>query len=123
MKNFAEELQTTIDEYNAWAAKNFVEKAVDIFVQDVKEDMMSQAKRGIQIDDMGIVVGGYDFDKICSAFYQVRRKDVYPTEKQIKKFKSLLCERMMQEGLKFEFRKSERTELITMVFTVYSNDI
>lgn len=123
MNNFAQELQTVIDKKNAWEAMGVVEKAVDIFVKNVKKELMAQASRGIEIDDMSYVVGGHSFDNIYAAFSQTYKCQHYPTDRQIQKFKALLGVRMLEDGLKFEITKDERTEIVTMRFTIYVNNI
>ena len=123
MNNFAQELQATIIQAQAWNAMSKVEKAVDIFVKEVKKNLMLEASRGVEIDDMTYVVCGYTFDNMFTAFHQAYRCSHYPSVHEMKKFKKLLEERMLQEGLKFEFRKGERTEIVTMRFTVHTGEI
>uniref|UniRef100_A0AAU8GMB1 Uncharacterized protein n=1 Tax=Salmonella phage vB_STmST313_KE31 TaxID=3161181 RepID=A0AAU8GMB1_9CAUD len=123
MKNFAQELQTTIDQAQIWEAMGIVEKAVDIFVCKMKKQLVSQANRGVEIDDMVYAVGGNRFDEILTAFQQAYKSQKYPTDKQVEKFKTLLVARLLKEGLKFELHKDERTDVVTMRFTVHTNDI
>jgi hypothetical protein len=123
MSNFAQELQATIIQAQAWNAMSKVEKAVDIFVKEVKKNLMLEASRGVEIDDMAYVVCGYTFDNMFTAFHQAYRCSHYPSVREMKKFKKLLEARMFQEGLKFEFRKGERTEIVTMRFTAHTDEI
>ena len=123
MNNLAQELQDHIDKAKSWNAMDNVEKAVDIFVKALKKDLITQAKHGVEIDDMGYVVGSQSFDNIYAAFHQAYKSPHYPTDFQVKKFKNLLRARLLDEGLKFELRKDERTDIITMKFTVHSDSI
>lgn len=123
MSNFAQELQVFIDQRKAWEALNTVEKAVDIFIKEMKKDLLSQAKRGIEIDDMIYVAGGNTFDNVYSAFRQVKTSDFFPTDRQIQKFKAVLGIKLIQEGLKYELRRDDRTGIVTMKFTVYVSDV
>lgn len=123
MNNFAKELQEKIDQARQWAALSIVGKAVDIFVAELKQDLLEQANRGIEIKDMGYVVSGRTFDKVWAAFHTANKGQCYPSDQQIKKFNARLGVNLLEEGLKFEFYKNERTETTTMRFTIYAKDI
>lgn len=123
MSNFAQELQVFIDQRKAWEALNTVEKAVDIFIKEMKKDLLNQAKRGIEIDDMIYFAGGNTFDSVYSAFRQVKTSNFFPTDHQIQKFKAVLGIKLMQEGLKYELRRDDLTGIVTMKFTVYVSDV
>lgn len=123
MNNFAKELQEKIDQARQWAALSIVGKAVDIFTEELKQDLLEQANRGVEIKDMVYVVSGRTFDKVWGAFHTANKGQCYPSDQQIKKFNSRLGVNLLEEGLKFEFHKNERTETTTMTFTTYAKDI
>lgn len=123
MNNFAQELQNAIDQANALEAMSVAERAVDIFTKEVKKELLSQAKRGVEIDDMKYIVSGVSFDNIYYAFRQANKAPCNPNEKQYEKFQALLVSRMQKEGLKFEFQRQDTPRMVIMKFTVFANDI
>lgn len=56
MKTLAQELQTAINTEKAWQKTTWVAKAVHFFIQEMKGDLMAQARRGVEIKDMRYAV-------------------------------------------------------------------
>lgn len=117
MSKLAQELQSIIDENHAWEEKGSVEKAAEIFFKRIKQSLIDQAKRGVEIDKMRFIVRVSEgISETASAFSEAGRYPEDVTLEELREFQYQTANMLRAEGLLLSLVTDDKIDISYLTF-------